>query len=211
MNEQLKITAENLNKRGFDARVFDTADAVKSAVLDMIGQRNTVGIGGSMTIKELGLYEALKEKGNDVAWHWLVMGKPGVDVSEVSALRYRANAAHFYLCSVNGMSSQGVLINIDGTGNRLAATLYGPKEVILVVGRNKIAPSFEAAMERAKNSACVLNAKRLGSQTPCTKTGKCMDCQAASRICRMTAIHEYAPSGEGPKIHVFLVDEDLGY
>ena len=79
------------------------------------------------------------------------------------------------------------------------------------VGRNKIAATFEDAMNRAKNVACVLNAKRLNTQTPCTKAGKCMDCKAAARICRLTAIHEYAPSFEGPKVHVYLVDEDLGY
>lgn len=211
MNEILQTTADNLNARGFDAQIFNTADEVKRAVMDFIGEGKTVGIGGSVTVRELGLYEALKDKGNDVAWHWEVMGKPGMDQSLVKTLRYKANASEYYLTSANGVSSQGVLINIDGTGNRLSATLYGPAHVFFIVGRNKIAATFEDAMNRAKNVACVLNAKRLNTQTPCTKAGKCMDCKAAARICRLTAIHEYAPSFEGPRVHVYLVDEDLGY
>ena len=84
-----------------------------------------------------------RDKGNDVAWHWEVMGKPGMDQSLVKALRYKANASEYYLTSANGVSSQGVLINIDGTGNRLSATLYGPAHVFFIVGRNKIAATFE--------------------------------------------------------------------
>ena len=122
-----------------------------------------------------------------------------------------AAAAPIYLTSVNGLAETGELINIDGTGNRVASTIFGHEEVYFLIGRNKLAPDYDAALWRARNIASPKNAHRLGCKTPCAVKGdKCYDCSSPERICRALAVLWEKPKGIG-RAEVVLIDEDLGY
>ena len=200
---QIDVTVENLNKRRFHATRFPTLSQAKEAILDLIGARS-VGIGGSHTISESGLYEALKERGNTVYCHTYV------PVEEKKAVRKAAMNADVYLCSANAVTQNGVIVNIDGTGNRVAATIFGPETVILLVGRNKLVATVEEGIQRTKRECCPKNARRLGLKTPCAATGICGDCSSPARMCNVTVLHEY-PTRYSQDFYVFVVDEDLGW
>ena len=195
--------AENLRKRRFLAEVCPTVADARARVLEIAGDRS-VGIGGSRSVGEAGLYDALKAHGNAVLCHTLVPPE------EKEAMRRAANAAEVYLCSANAVTADGVIVNIDGTGNRVAGTLYGPHTVIMLVGRNKLAEDIAAGVERTKRDCCPNNARRIGVKTPCAATGKCADCASAARMCNATVLHEY-PTRNVTAFHVLLVDEELGW
>ena len=192
--------SENLRARGFAPAIFETKEAAAEYLLESI-RGKTVGIGGSKTVEALDIYERLCES-NTVRWHW----KDGPQVCA------EATGAEVYLCSANGVSEQGELVNIDNTGNRVAATLFGPKKVYIVLGRNKIAPTLEAAIDRARNIAGPLNARRYNLRTPCAMAEemRCYDCASPQRICRTLVIHMYKPKGL-PECEVLLINEDLGF
>lgn len=193
---------ENLEKRGFSVSVFDTA-AAAADYLDAAIDGKTVGFGGSITLQQMELAQRL-ESHNELFWHWKV--KEGETPAD--ALK-NARSAEIYVTSVNGLAESGEIINIDGTGNRVAAMLYGHKKVYFVVGSNKLAPDYEAALYRARNIAAPLNAKRLGRKTPCTEGGRCFDCNSPERICRGLGVL-WEKMG-GSDMEVILVDEVLGY
>lgn len=194
---------ENLEKRGFAVSCFETA-AAAAAYLDGAIDGKTVGFGGSVTLDEMELYEKLAAH-NDVFWHW--QERDGKSVKE---LRDAGNAAAIYLSSVNGIAESGEIINIDGTCNRVAATLYGHEKVYLVAGKNKIAKDYDTALWRARNIAAPLNAKRLGAKTPCAAKGdRCYDCKSEGRICRALSVLWEKPNGMA--VEVVLIDENLGY
>jgi hypothetical protein len=121
----------------------------------------------------------------------------------------RAHDADVYLLSANAVTAEGELINVDGNCNRLGSMLFGPPKVVVICGRNKLAEDYEGAIERIKNVACPLNARRLKLETPCAASGKCMDCRSPQRMCSAT-VRLHRPPG-GREFHVLLVDEDLGY
>ena len=156
-----------------------------------------------MTIRELGVAEALQSAGHDFAWHWLP-DTPGAVAFPA------AHAADFYLCSANAVTRDGQLVNIDGTGNRVAAMIHGPKHVIAVVGCNKLVDGgYPQALARIKRDACPPNAKRLGLSFPCGLTGKCDPAACPGGFCNVITIQEH-PTGKRPYT-VILVDEPLGY
>ena len=192
---------QNLEARGFRVSVFATA-AEAADYLDSAIDNTSVGFGGSVTLEQMGLYERL-ERHDRVNWHW----RPTVDGADA---RQAAMTAEHYITSVNGLAETGELINIDGTGNRVASTLYGHKKVWFVVGRNKLAPTYEEALWRARNSAAPKNAQRLKRKTPCAvKADHCYDCKSPERICRgLVVLWEAIGSME---MEVVLVDEALGY
>ncbi|MBE7004555.1 MAG: lactate utilization protein [Ruminococcaceae bacterium] len=194
---------EALEQRGFQVTICpDGAAAGEYLNAQLDGVR--VGFGGSVTLEELGLYDSLGSH-NTVLSHWHVPeGKTGAEVRDEAA------SAEVYLASVNGLAETGEIINIDGTGNRVAGMLYGHKKVIFVVGRNKLAPTYEEALRRARNIAAPKNAQRLGVQTPCAAKGdRCYDCKSPARICRgLVVLWEAMGSC---KTEVVLVDEELGY
>lgn len=190
--------AEGLKRNGFASRVFRSGEEA-AAYLNKVIDGTTVGIGGSMTVKELRLYDSLS-KHNEVYWHW-VNGK-----EEVA----KAAEAKIYIASANGVSETGEIVNIDGRGNRTAAILCGHEKVYLVVGRNKIAPTFDEAVWRARNIAAPKNAQRIGSRTPCAVKGdRCYDCKSPDRICRSMVVL-WRPM-LGAEVEILLVDEELGY
>lgn len=193
----------NLEKKGYAVSAFETAADAAEYMAEKI-KNTTVGIGGSMTARQMGLYEKLSEN-NDVYWHWQL--KEGQ--SPQQAYDGARNAA-VYISSVNGISETGEIINIDGSGNRVAETIYGHEKVYLLVGRNKIAPNFEKAMWRARNIAAPLNAKRLGTATPCAAKGdKCYDCDSPGRICKAFLVFSCKPNMTN--CEVILINEELGY
>ncbi|MGM9619524.1 MAG: lactate utilization protein [Oscillospiraceae bacterium] len=196
-----KVT-ENLKKRGFTVRTFATA-AEAADYLDGAIDGVSVAFGGSMTLQQLGLAERL-EGHNELFWHWQV--PEGGSTAEVLSA---AASAQVYVTSVNALAETGELINIDGTGNRVAGTLYGHEKVYFVAGRNKLAANFHEALWRARNIAAPLNAKRLGRHTPCVAGGRCFDCDSPERICKgLTVLWQKMGSCE---MEVVLIDEELGY
>lgn len=196
----LKTNLENL---GYKVSCFDTAAQAASYLKGAISS-TTVGIGGSVTVDELGLYEKLTEK-NEVYWHWRL--KDGMTAHDMLE---QARTAEIYISSVNGVAETGEIINIDNTGNRVSAIMYGHKKVYLVVGANKVAPDYEKALFRARNIAAPLNAKRLNRKTPCAvNADKCYNCKSPDRICRGLSVLWECPAG--CEFEVILIQEKLGY
>ena len=167
-----ELLKNNFERHGFKTSFFDTKEAALDYLKDQISGKK-VAIGGSVTAQEMGLYEALSEK-NEVIWHWKKVGRETL---------VEARSAEVYITSANGVSKTGELVNIDGTGNRVSQTLFGPEKVYFVIGNNKVCPDLTSAMERAKQIAAPKNAARLQVQTPCAKTGVCVDCNSPARIC----------------------------
>lgn len=196
---------ENLEKRGFKTVYFDTKEQAAKYILSNI-KNKTVGIGGSETVKEMGLGESLKEN-NKVFWHW---DKELVDENGVKAVRDMAQDTDIYLTSVNAISEEGSIINIDGTGNRIASTCYGHEKTYFLVGENKVEPDFEKAMWRARNIAAPKNSYRLKVKTPCAIKGdKCYDCNSPERICRGFLVIERPM--KSMEMEVVLIGERLGF
>ena len=199
--QQIMTYAAALSKKGFDVRCFGTADEVRRALLAAIPAGASVGIGGSMTIEQLGVESELKSRGCPVYWHWKSAPEQRSEVTK------KAFCADFYLMSSNAVSCDGSLWNIDGNGNRLATMLRGTGKLICVIGCNKFTDSDP--VERIKREACPKNAVRLHLNTPCAKTGKCTDCKSPDRMCKLTLELRYPPAGRD--MEVWLVDEPLGY
>ena len=196
----LEKTRKNLENRGFRAHVFATG-AEAADYLAQTLHNTCIGIGGSVTIDEIGVYDRLSAD-NDVIWRWK---KPTPDSRE------RGAAAETFLCSANGVSETGEIVNIDGYGNRVAPTIYGPQRVFLVVGKNKIAPDLNGAIDRARNIAAPLNARRLNRHTPCAVgEPRCHDCRSPEKICGVMTVF-FMPPTSIKEFHVLLVNDDLGY
>lgn len=194
---------ENLQRRGFSVRVFSQPQEAVEYLKGEV-QNTTVGFGGSITLQEMGLYEALQEK-NRVYWHWRATAE-----SPAPELLKAAQGAEVYFSSANALAQTGELINIDGQCNRVAGTLYGHKRVYFILGRNKLAPTPEEAMHRARNIAAPLNARRLQKKTPCAAgVLRCHDCRSPERICRALTVLWEKPMGTD--CQVILIDRDLGY
>jgi hypothetical protein len=194
-----------LTKRGFNPVILNTADTIKDFICKTIPVEATVGLGGSVTLRETGIDVLLKSRGNTVFDHW--------DSSKSSAenldARRKQLTSDFFLTSINAVTIDGELVNIDGAGNRVAAMIFGPKHVIAIVGYNKITGSIDEAIWRTKNIASAKNCKRLGLNTPCAKTGFCLDCKPSVSICRITTIIDYKPMLT--EFTIILTPLDLGY
>lgn len=192
-----------LESLGYDVTCFDTAQDAAD-YLDENIRGKTVGFGGSVTLEQLGLYDRLALN-NDVFYHNRLPG--GMTRAEVCT---KANAAQIYLSSVNGLAETGELINIDGNGNRVASILFGHDKVYFVVGENKIAKDYDAALWRARNVAAPLNAKRVKAKTPCAvKADRCHDCESPYRICRALSVLWGAPLHGN--FEIILIHEELGF
>lgn len=193
---------KNLTSRDFLPQLFATAEEARDEALRIIGNKS-VGIGGSATIRDMGLYELLKEQGNEVHHHWTVPKE------EKNAERIAATQADVYMSSSNALLTDGRLFNIDGAANRVAGLIYGPETVIVIVSRNKIVESLDEAYERTRRDCCPGNARRQNFKTPCALTDTCTDCRSADRMCRVVTIHEM-PTRRVKAFHVLIVDQDLG-
>ena len=197
----VELLKRNFERRGFKTAFFATKEEAAAHLVATI-EGELVGFGGSVTVGQLGLYELLAEK-NEVVWH--------AKAENPAEARRKAQNASVYVLSANGVSETGVLVNIDGAGNRVSASLYGPKKVVYVVGRNKLAPTLEAALDRARNVASPKNCVRLGRNTPCASAGgeRCFDCSSPERICNCFVFVERP--NLGMEVEVVFVDEELGF
>ena len=195
----LEKTIRSLRGRGFEVTHFATG-AEAADYLDGAIRGTTVGIGGSKTIDQLGLYDRLAAN-NEVFWHWR---KPGFETLDQEI------TAKVFLSSANAISEDGEIVNIDGRGNRLAAMVYGiGKTVYIVAGTNKICPDFHSALNRARNTAAVQNMKRFPGDQPCLKADRCFDCRAERRGCNALLVL-WGVLFDMAKIEVVLIDEELG-
>lgn len=191
----IEKTIRALTGRGFAVQHFATG---REAADYLDG--TTVGIGGSKTIDQIGLYDRLTRH-NTVWWHWRT---PGFDTLD------HALTAPVYLSSANAITADGQILNIDGRGNRLAAMVYGiGKTVYIVAGTNKICPDFDSALSRARNTAAVQNMRRFDGDQPCHTAGRCLDCRSKSRGCNALLVL-WGQMMDMAKVEVVLIDEPLG-
>jgi len=199
-------TIEALKKNGFEAQYFKERKEAISYINEKVKLANVIGIGGSMTIAELGLHEIFQNVGKEVLNHNVA----GLSPQEKIEIMKRAMLSDAYFCSTNAITVDGKLINIDATGNRVGSMLFGPKKVFIVSGRNKIVEGdINFAIKRVKDWASPPNAKRLNFKTPCAETGFCEDCNSPDRICRIITIIEKKP--RLTDVEVILINEDLGF
>ena len=195
---------EALKDRGFKAVYAPSKEDALNEVLSLIPNGASVGVPGTVTVREIGAIDALKARGCTVFQHW----GPDLTPEEKMRARYDENSADFFLTSANALTRDGRIINIDGAGNRVSAMAWGRGVLIFVIGINKITSDLEDGIRRAR-SATIPNALRLGLDTPCVKAGRCVDCRGANRICHALLILEGPTTGR--EVHVILAGENLGY
>lgn len=196
--------AKALKSRNMEAYLVDTKEDALKKALELIPEGSSVGWGGSASIEEIGLKDAIKN-GN----YTVIDREQSSSKEEAEKLMRDIFFCDYFLASSNAVSEDGVLVNIDGNSNRVAALCYGPKHVVLIVGMNKVVKSVEDAMSRARNTAAPLNTQRFEIDTPCKKTGCCYDCKKPDTICCQILITRYSRHNE--RIKVILVKEDLGF
>ena len=208
-NLKLEVVKENLEKNNFEAFITQTAEEAKSLALDTIIPPlgiKSVSWGGSVSFIETGLFHELKDR-KDI--EVLNTFDKKLTMEEMMELRRRSLLVDLFITSSNALTESGQLVNLDMIGNRVAAIMWGPKNVLLIIGRNKICADLEEAMFRVKNYAAPVNTMRLDKKTPCRKTGICHDCASPDRICNYWTISEKC-FGKG-RIKVILVNEDIGF
>lgn len=193
-----------LGQRNIEAWYVESREAALEKALSLIPEGSRVGWGGSASIDAIGLQQAIRE-GNYVAVDRSAAQSP----EERNQITHETLSADWFLTSTNAISEDGVLVNVDGNANRVAALCYGPAHVLYIVGMNKVVRSAEDAYRRARYEAAPVNAQRFSIETPCKKTGCCYDCKTPDTICCQILITRYSKVPGRAK--VILVDDDLGY
>lgn len=204
-NDLLGVTVKtNLEKRGYEAYYCEDKEEALAKALEIIPETDVVSWGGSVSIAEIGLLEAIKKRNK------VIDRENGKTPEERAEIMRQGLLCDTFIMSTNAMSKNGELVNIDGNGNRVAALCYGPKQVVMIVGLNKVMGSLESAMARAREIAAPTNVQRFPkTNTPCAKLGVCMDCVSPECICAQIVItRKSRPAG---RIKVILVGEDLGF
>ena len=204
MQIDLERLKESFRKRNIEAISFETLDAAKAHILNTVPVDCTIGIGHSGTLQNMNLTNTLLERGNAVYDKELAH-----DSSACKALKKKALLADWYITGSNAVSMDGRIVNVDHSGNRVAAISYGPDHVIIVVGKNKISATLEEAIQRVKNIACPLNAKRAGFHPPCVALNRCVDCVSEERVCNILSIVE--GQADRNRIRLLIVDEERGF
>ena len=193
-----------LESRNMEAYYVKTKEEALQKALELIPEGSQVSWGGTMSAQEIGLTSALHEGDYDVLDRELVQ-----TVEEKEAIAHQALNCDWFIGSSNAVSEDGILVNIDGNSNRVAAFAYGPKNVLLIVGMNKVVKTAEDALSRARNEAAPINAQRFPIETPCKKNGMCFDCKSPQTICCQILVTRF--SRVKNRIKVILVDENLGF
>lgn len=196
-----KKVIEGLKSRNMTGYYVDTKEEALKKALELIPKGSKVTKGGSMSVVEIGLADALKSGDYQYCDRDAATNK-----REAELFAYDADV---FLGSVNAITDDGVLVNIDGNSNRVSAYAYGPRKLVLIVGMNKVAGDIDAAMKRARNEAATINTQRFNLSTPCSKTGACMNCKSPDTICCQFLITRF--SRHTDRIHVILVNEALGF
>jgi hypothetical protein len=204
-NLQVQRTLNALKKNNFDAQFVPKASDVLETIFKMIPEGATVGVGGSQTIGQIGFFEEVINR----PVRFLNPVVQGMPPEEVVKIRREVLHADFFLSSSNAVTEDGEIYNIDSIGNRVAAMMFGPKNVILVCGVNKIVRNINEAKVRVQEIIAPINAKRLGLNTPCAVTGQCTDCSSPQRICNIYTILAKKPMRTN--VTVILVGEPLGF
>ena len=199
-----KTLIKNLKRRHIEGFYCPTAEEAVQKVSELIEDGSSVTWGGTMTVRDLGIPDYLRNRGTLEVLDRDLAETP----EEKQAMYLRAFSSDVYLTSANAISEDGVIVNIDGNGNRVAAITWGPKKVIFVIGLNKVAQNVEAALARARSTAAPTNAARFDIQTPCQADGVCHNCNSPQSICNY--IHFLRNSPKGRHV-VVLVGEELGY
>jgi len=205
LQKQIERTMENLEKHNITAFYVKDEGQLLQMIKELIPEGSTVGVGDSMTLFETGIIDFLRS-GN---YRFLDKYREDITGQEKKKLYRECFSADTYLCSTNALTEDGELYNIDGNGNRVAAMLYGPDQVIIVAGINKIVRNVEAAEKRVRNYAAPIDAKRLNKNTPCAVTGCCVDCKSKDRICNDFIIIKGQFNKD--RIKVIIVGKPLGY
>lgn len=206
--KKISETVENLRDNDFEVISCSSVEEAKKEILDIIPDESLIGVGGSVTLREIGLLDDLESRDVEVANHWKAH-KEGKKAEEVRKIREQHLNSDVFLTSTNALTKTGKLVNIDGTGQRVAAMIYGPEKVVIVAGINKVCEDLHEGVERARNVAAPMNAKRLELNTPCVETGECEDCESEDRICKVTTILDRKP--HDTEMTIVLIDETLGY
>ena len=201
-NEKLaQKVIKGLNSRNMTGYYASSAEEAKKIALELIPEGSTVTMGGGMSVHEIGLVDALKSGNYD----FLDRDK----AEDKRAAMLAAYDADFFLSGCNAITEDGILINIDGNANRVSAIAQGPKKVLFIVGMNKVCSDVDGGMKRARNVAAPINAQRFGLDTPCAKTGSCMDCKSPDTICCQFLVTRFSKHAD--RIHVILVNDSLGF
>ncbi|NDO45535.1 lactate utilization protein [Clostridium sp. MD294] len=199
-----KTVISNLEKRHFEAYYCTTTQEALQKALSLIPEGSSVGWGGSVTIREMGLTQAIHER------NYTVIDRDLAKTPEETAeLQRKCLTTDYFITSTNAISEDGILVNIDGNGNRLAAICFGPKNVIVICGINKIAQNLEAAISRARFTAAPINAGRFDIKTPCKTSGKCHNCTSPDCICSEVLITR--TSRPANRVKVIIVGEECGF
>ena len=200
----IKELQDNFEKRNIDVLWFNTFGEIKEYLLEQIPVGAKVGIGNSKTLKSIEITKALSDRGNTVFDKTFGETQDGI-----RELKRNALLTDYYISSSNAVSVDGRIINIDHSGNRVAAITYGPDKVYIVIGKNKITTTHDEAMKRARNIASPLNAKRAGFNPPCVSTGICVDCITPERVCYTVCITEgqYIKN----RLTLLVANEDEGF
>lgn len=194
--------AEALRKNGFDAHYFPTQVEIKEKVLEACDKALSIGFGGSLTIKEMGIYEIVAKSGKRLFDH------SRVPTQEKQAVRLGQLTCDLFLTGTNAVTLDGCLVNLDMNGNRTNAMTFGPKKILVVAGGQKVVADVPDAIRRIKTAVAPRNTRRLGLKTPCASTGFCENCNSPQRICRVYSIIERKPPNSD--ITVLLCGEPLG-
>ena len=206
----LEQTAASLERNGFAVHCAENKEKAKELVLMLIPCEAMVGTGDSATVRQIGVIPDLEKRGTKVVNAFIPeLVTAGADKFSVFEETIRqSHHSDIFLTSTNAVTRDGKLVNIDGVGNRVAGIIFGPKKVILIVGRNKIVADVDKAIYRIKNLVSPIHAATKQKKVPCAITGKCTDCDSPQRICNITVILEKRP--QLTNISVILVNEDLG-
>ena len=200
-NERLAQTViKGLQSRNMTGYYAEDKEAALKQALELIEENSTISMGGCMSAHEIGLVQALQEG------KYQYLDRSKMEPREGLLAAYDSDV---FLSSANAMTSDGILVNIDGNSNRVSCIAQGPKKVIFIVGMNKVCDDLDSAMKRARNVAAPINAQRFEVKTPCKETGKCFDCKSPDTICCQFLITRY--SRHTGRIHVILVNDNLGF
>lgn len=195
---------KGLESRKMEGYYAETKEEALKKALELIPEGSSIGWGGSMSIQEIGLKDAVCS-GNYTVYN----RDAGKNPQEKKATELAIMGSDFLLCSTNAITEDGILVNIDGMGNRVAGIIWGPEHVLMIVGMNKVVRDLEAAWSRARNEAAPINAQRFPIQTPCKKTGACADCKSPDSVCCQFVVTRF--SKIPGRIKVILVNDDLGF
>jgi len=205
LQERAQRAVKALQKNGFDAMYVEDRNKARDEILKLVPEAATVGAGGSMTIREIGVLDDLAKRGHTMYDHW----KSGLSQEEIMGIRRAQLTCDVFLASTNAVTLEGELASTDGIGNRVCAMTFGPKKVIIAVGANKIVKDLHAGLQRIKEIAAPHALKESGLPIPCVQTGICSDCDSPLRMCRATIILERKPLQTD--ITVLVIGEEMGF